>query len=264
VLTAASLMSYMQREPQRAHDRVVRAVALANETGDARLIAAAETMSGHIEHALGNLERARDHFARSAERFRALGIYWSIGSALSGLGGVLLAMGDTDQALRVLDEATAALTGAGPWFLAPVRSYRATLALQRGNTDEAIALMRESLIDIRMLQDKYAYVYALIPLASAALLKGDARWAARILGAHDTLAERSGFRVAIALISDLRVRAERDARKLLGPERFQQEQAAGRGMSIEQLMNEIDRHATPPAAYRRPRRPGRRAVPADS
>jgi len=257
-------MSYMQREPQRAHERVVRAVELANATGDARLVAAAETMSGHIEHALGNLERARDHFARSADRFRALGIHWSIGSALSGLGGVLLAMGDSGQALRVLDEATAALEGAGPWFLAPVRSYRATLALQRGKMDEAIALMRASLIDIRMLHDKYAYVYALIPLASAALLKGDPGWAARILGAHDALAERSGFRVAIALINDLRVQADGKARELLGPERWQQEHAAGRAMSIEQLMSEIDRHATPPAPNRRQRHPGRPPAPAES
>src|SRR5262245_24349516 len=177
VLTSAALMSYMQREPKRGHERLVRALELASATGDAALMAPAEMMSGHTEHALGNLEAARAHFARSAERFRTLGIKWSMGSALSGLGGVLLAMGDTAQALRALDEATAALKEAGPWFLAPVRSYRATLALQRGNTDEAIALMRESLIDIGMLQDKYAYMYALIPLASAALLKGDAVWA---------------------------------------------------------------------------------------
>jgi len=263
-LTSAALMSYMQRDAQRGHDRIVRALELAYATGDAALMGSAETMAGHLEHALGHLEAARDHFARSAERFRALGIHWSIGSALSGLGGVLLAMGDTGRALRLLDEATATLKEAGPWFLAPVRCYRATLALQRNKTDEAIELMRESLIDIRMLQDKYAYVYALIPLASAALRKSDALWAARILGAHDALAERSGFTVAIALVSDLRVRAERDARKLLGPQRWRQEHAAGRGMSIEQLMNDIDGHATRSAAHRRPRRPGRRPVPADS
>jgi predicted ATPase/transcriptional regulator with XRE-family HTH domain len=264
VLVASSLMSYMQREPQRARERLVRALDLAYASGNPALVARTETMFGHIEHGTGNLERARDHFARGAEHARALGIPWGIGSALSGLGGVLLAMGKTAQALRVLDEATAALKEAGPWFLAPVRCYRATLALQRGNPDEAIAVSRESLIDIRMLQDKYAYVYALIPLASAALLKGDARWAARILGAHDALAERSGFTIAITVVSDLRVRAERDARKLLGPDQWQQEHAAGGGMSIDQLMNEIDDHAARPAAKRRLRQPTRRPLPTDS
>jgi predicted ATPase/DNA-binding XRE family transcriptional regulator len=264
VLTSASLMSYMQCEPRRARERVMRAIALANATGDARLMAAADTMAGHIEHALGNLQSAHDHFARSAGQFLALGIHWSSGSALSGLGGVLLAMGDTDQALRVLDEATAALQGAGPWFLAPVRSYRATLALRRSKPEEAIALMRESLNDIRMLHDKYAYVYALIPLASAVLLEGDAPWAARILGAHDALAERSGFRVAVAVIADLRVRAEQDARKRLGSRRWRQEHAAGRGMSIEELMSDIDGHAMAAAGSRRPRQPSRRPVPTNS
>jgi tetratricopeptide (TPR) repeat protein len=264
VLTAASLMSHMQGEPRRGHEKLVRALELASAIGDPRLMAAAETISGHIEHALGNREAARDHFARSAERMRALGIPSSTGSALSGLGGVLLAMGETVQAQRVLDEATAALKEAGPWFLAPVRCYQATLALQQGKTDEAIALTRESLIDIRILQDKYAYVYALIPLARAALLKGDALWAARILGAHDALAARSGFTVAIAVVRDLRVRAERESRELLGPQRWRQEHAAGRGMSIEQLMNDIDEHATPQAGNRRQRQPGRRLVQTDS
>jgi predicted ATPase/transcriptional regulator with XRE-family HTH domain len=264
VLVASSLMSYMQREPQRGRERLVRALDLAYQSGNPALIASAETMSGHIEHGTGNLERARDHFARGAEQARALGIPWGIGSALSGLGGVLLAMGETAHALRALDEATAALKGAGPWFLAPVRCYRATLALRHGNPDEAIALSRESLIDIRMLQDKYAYVYALIPLASAALLKGDALWAARILGAHDALAERSGFTIAISVVGDLRVRAQRDARKLLGPDRWQREHAAGGGMSIDQLMDEIDRHTARSAAKRRLRHPTRRPFPTES
>jgi predicted ATPase/transcriptional regulator with XRE-family HTH domain len=264
VLVASSLMAYMQREPQRGRERLIRALDLARASGNPGLVARAETMFGHIEHGAGNLEAARDHFARGAEQARAQGIHWGIGSALSGLGGVLLAMGETAQAVRVLDEATAALQQAGPWFLAPVRCYRATLALQRGNPDEAIALSRDSLIDIRLLQDKYAYVYALIPLAGAALLKGDARWAARLLGAHDALAERSGFTIAINLLNDLRRRSERDAHKLLGPDRWQQEHAAGSGMSIDQLMNQIERHAARPAAKRRQREPDRRPLPIDS
>jgi predicted ATPase/transcriptional regulator with XRE-family HTH domain len=264
VLVASSLMSYMQREPQRARERLVRALDLAYASGNPALVARAETMFGHIEHGAGNLAPARDHFARGAEQARALGSHWGIGSALSGLGGVLLAMGETAQALRVLDEATVALKEAGPWFLAPVRCYRATLALQRDNSAEAIALSRESLIDIRMLQDKYAYEYALLPLASAALLKGDARWAARILGAHDAVAERSGFTIAIALVSDLRARAERNARKLLGPERWLQEHAAGGDMSIDQLINDIDAHTARPVAKRRLRQPTHRRRATDS
>jgi len=50
-----------------------------------------------VEHGAGNLDATRDWFARSLEEFRALGIEWGIGSALSGLGWVALASGDGDE-----------------------------------------------------------------------------------------------------------------------------------------------------------------------
>ena len=75
------------------------------------------------------------------------------------------------------------------------RYLRAILAVRRGNADEAIALMRESLTRIGELRDKFAFVYALVPLAAAAVLKGDDAWAARILGARDAVTERTGATV---------------------------------------------------------------------
>jgi tetratricopeptide repeat protein len=257
-------MSYMRGEPVQGRESIVRALDIAHSTGDAALVAPAESMFGHIEHATGNLQAAREHFERALERFREVGLHWGIGSALSGMGGVLLALGETSHAMRVLDEAKAALKPAGPWFLAPVRCYRAIAAVQRGNPDEAIGLMRESLTDIRTLKDKYAFVYALIPLAAAAAAKGDARWAARILGAHDAVAERTGVTVAIDLVSDLRVRAEKAVRGQLDQPQWTREHAAGARMSVETLLSEIDAHAVRPPVQPRKRFPGGRAVRTDS
>ena len=98
---------------------------------------------------------------------------------------VALASGDADQAERLLDEATSVLRHAGPWFLTWALYVRAILAVRREKPGEAIALVRESLTRIRELHDKFAFVYALVPLAAAAVLKGDDAWAARILGARD-------------------------------------------------------------------------------
>ena len=61
------------------------------------------------------------------------------------MASVALATGDADQAERLLDEATAVLRQAGPWFLTWALYVRAILAVRRGNADEAIALVRESL-----------------------------------------------------------------------------------------------------------------------
>jgi hypothetical protein len=94
------------------------------------------------------MPEARDHFRLAAEGFRAVAFEWAAGSALSGQGGVALASGDIREAERRFDEATTALQGAGAWFLAPVRCFRAVLAVHRGKADETIALMREVVQDI--------------------------------------------------------------------------------------------------------------------
>ena len=91
------------------------------------------------------------------------------------------------------------------------------------------------------LHDKFAFVYALVPLAAAAVLKGDDAWAARILGARDAVTERTGVTVVDKSVHDLREQAEREVRARLGPDRWARAYAAGRGTSIDALLKDIDR-----------------------
>ena len=195
---------------------------------------------GHIDHAVGNLGAARDRFSRSVGMFRALSMPWGIGNALGGLAAVALSTGDVNEAERLLVEATAALRQAGPWFLMPVMHLRALLAVRRGNPDEAIELVRESLLHIRRLQDKFAFVYAMVALAAAAVVKGDDAWAARILGAGDSVTERTGATVVDKSVQDIREQVERDVRTRLGPDRWARAYAAGRSASIDSLIKDID------------------------
>ena len=112
-------------------------------------------------------------------------------------------MGDTSEAERLLHEATSVLREAGPWFLTPVLCYRGVAAASRGEADLAISLMKESLGYIRVLNDRFSFVHALLPLAAGAMLKGDDEWAARVLGASAAVSNSSGARVAIAVVQDL-------------------------------------------------------------
>ena len=160
---------------------------------------------------------------------------------MSGLAGVVLATGDASQAQRLLEEAELTLRQAGPWFLLLALYVRAILAVRRGSPDEAIALVRESLIRIKELHDKFAFVYTLVPLASAAALKGDDAWAARILGAQNAVTERTGATVVDKSVQDLRETAEREVRARLGPDRWARAYAAGRRTSIDVLLKDIDR-----------------------
>ena len=239
-LLGAALMRYTRGELEAASAALARAVAIAREAGDSDLFVTADNLLGHVESAAGNVDSARERFTRSVEAFGRLNISWGVGNALGGLALVALATGDAREAERLLIEATAALRSSGAWFLTPITNLRAILAAQRGLADEAIALVRENLTRIRELQDKFAFVYALAALASAAVLKGDAAWAARILGAADSVTERTGALVVNKPVQEIRNEAERQARARLGPDRWARVYAAGRNASIDSLMNEID------------------------
>ena len=130
---------------------------------------------------------------------------------------------------------------AGPWFLMLTLYLRAILAVRRGSFDEALGFVRESLTRVRDLHDKFAFVYALVPLAAVAGLKGDDAWAARILGARDVVAERTGAAVVDKSVHDLTEQAGREVRARLGPDRWAQAYAVGRMSSIDALLKDVDR-----------------------
>ncbi|MGE5815675.1 MAG: tetratricopeptide repeat protein, partial [Acidobacteriota bacterium] len=240
-LAGAAVLWYTQGEIGRAHAALARARPLADAAHDMDVIAQAEYLAGHVEHSLGNLNAARDRFACSLDGFRALGIPSGIGNALSGMAMIALASGDADEAERLLDEARSELRHAGPWFLTWALYVHAILAVRHGKPGDAIAMVRESLSSIRELHDKFAFVYVLVPLAAAAVLKEDDAWVARILGARDAVTERTGVTVVDPSVRDLRDQAEREARARLGPDRWGRAYAAGRRMSIDSLLKDIDR-----------------------
>jgi ATP/maltotriose-dependent transcriptional regulator MalT len=233
-------MWWTQGGLERARAALERTLTLAHSVGDMETVAHAEHVSGHVEHALGNESAAHEMFARSIERFKALAIPSGTGNALNGLAVLALAKGDPGQAERLLDEATSVLRQAGPWFLTWALYGRAILAVRRGQPLEAIALMRESLTRIRELHDKFAFVYALVPLAAAAVLKGDDAWVARIVGARDAVTERTGVTVSDRSVQDLQDRAEREGRARLGPDRWAMAYTVGRSISIDALLKDID------------------------
>jgi predicted ATPase/transcriptional regulator with XRE-family HTH domain len=243
-LVGAAMMWYSQGELGRARTGLTRALALAHEAGDTNMVAEAEHLLGHVEHALGNADVARDRFTRSLDGFRTLAIPWGIGNSLNGLAKVALAIGDVAEAESLLDEATSVLQHSR-WHLALVSYRRAILAVRRGNPDEAIALVRESLTLFRQLHDKFAIVYALAPLAAAAVLKGDDLWTARILGARDAVTERTGATVVDKWVHALGEQAEREVRARLSPDRWARAYAAGRVTSIDSLIRDIDSVAHP-------------------
>jgi predicted ATPase/DNA-binding XRE family transcriptional regulator len=240
-LFGAATMWFTKGELERARSAVTRALSVALGAGEIDSAARAQNLFGYIEHATGNTTAAREQFARSVEGFRRLNIPWGAGNALNGMARVALATGDIGDAEQLLDEATSWLRHAGPWFLSLTLAVRANLAVRRKNPGEAIGLLRESLGHIRELHDRYAFVYALVSLAAAAVLKGDDDWAARILGSRDAVNERTGAPVIDKAVYELKEQMERDVRARLGSRRWDRAYTAGRAASIDALLKDIDR-----------------------
>jgi ATP/maltotriose-dependent transcriptional regulator MalT len=233
-------MRYTHGDLDSAGAMLLRSLALARDVGDQVIAVWADILLGHVDHAARKFDSAHERYARSLTAFRSNGVPWGVGNALSGLAGVAVASGDIAEAERLLTEAAAVLQHAAPWFMTQVSYFRATLAVQRGDPDEAIAVLRQSLTRIRDLQDKFAFVYAMVALAAAAELKGDDAWAARILAAGDAVTERTGATVADQSVQDIRREVERRVRARLGLERWNLAHAAGRAASIDSLMNDIE------------------------
>ena len=240
-LVGAAAMWYSQAEVSLARTAVATALQLASDAGDTEMAAIARLVSGHVEYAAGNLEAARRWFSLSAEGFRDLGIPWGVGNSLSGMAGVMLATGDTAQAERLLDDTAAVLRQVGPWFRSMALYVRAVLALRRGDPVVAITFIREGLAYIRELQDKFAFVNILVPLAAAAALRGDDAWAAQILGIRAAVTERTGAAVVDKPAQDLRDHVEHGVRARLDRAEWDRAWATGRNASIDALMRDIDR-----------------------
>ena len=242
-LVGGSVMLFTQGQVVQAREWLTRALALGPDI-DADVRAMAEILFGHVEQSGGHLEAARQRFAASLDQFRTLSSAWGIGNAFMGMASVALASRDIVTAERLLDEATSALQQAGPWFLNLPLYIRANLAVQRGQADAAIEYARKSLICSCELHDKFAFVYALAPLAAAAVLKGEDSWAARVLGTRDAVTEQTGASSVDTSVRELLERTEREVRGRLGSDRWAEEYAAGRRASIDSLLRDIEEART--------------------
>jgi len=101
-------------------------------------------------------------------------------------------------------------------------------------------LVHESLLCSRHLRDRFAFVYALVPLAAAAELKGMDALAAKALGARDAITERTGATAASHSVRQLRERVEQQAKARLGLREWARAYETGRSASIDSLLNDIE------------------------
>ena len=104
----------------------------------------------------------------------------------------------------------------------------------RGDYEQSIALLRESLALALRLHDTQIAAYSLEGLAGASAMLGEGRLAARLFGAAEALRERTGSVIGLAALRELRERHLVALRARLDADDLEKTWEEGRAMTFEQ------------------------------
>jgi non-specific serine/threonine protein kinase len=203
-----------------------------DETGER---AFALGLLGFIEAVAGDARLAEQHAGEALALADRLGDDWVGGSLLAA--GVLKGMaGDAGGAADILERACARLQHAGEAFM--LTYVRVNLGLQRylaGDTDRARCAFLDSLRGARDLRNIRAAGGCLEGLAYVAVSEGDARWAARLMGAAGAARALSRS----PLFPQWRTAHDHNSQAVdsqLGSELADRERAAGAALAMDDLV----------------------------
>jgi predicted ATPase len=199
-------------EAVRAAKLYEEALAWRRQNAGARKLAAtlealANTLVAAAPHDRAALTRAVALYQESLDLYRELGATPQVESALAYLGYLWMSLGEFRQAFPLLDEALTGWRALGVKWSPEGGVARTTLWLGRtlyalGDMARSQALIEESLALYREIQDKNGVGWAQVYLGDLALMRGNARLAARryrsaltMLGAID---DRPGMAAALA------------------------------------------------------------------
>jgi len=118
-------------------------------------------------------------------------------------------------------------------FGAQLKALREAAGFTQGELATIAGLSVHAVSALERGERRRPHLETMHALAAAAVLKGEDAWAARILGARDTVLERGGVALVETRVDDLRNHAEATARERLGPDRWARAYDAGRKTPIE-------------------------------
>jgi non-specific serine/threonine protein kinase len=245
VLREASWFARHLGEFDRAEALGNHALALSREDGDPTGIAHALTSLGWIAEVQGRFAQARRFHEEALEVGRHLEDRSWTAWSMRNVGMQAFRLGEIEVAERWLTEALALFRQQGLRFgAAHALTNLAELALARGDRARAAALWQEMLEMPWNARDLPRSLNELAKIAAAAKQE---RWAARLLGAGESLRERLGFGLLPREVAGFE-RTAADIRAVLGQEAFAAAWTEGRSLSPEEARTEAVRVANAIAA----------------
>ena len=238
--TVAAALASAQGELDQHASLSKESIRLAREAGDQEVLAMATYLGAHAAVGRGEHARAAALADESVALYRALGDQSGAGLALTVPVYIALTDGDFSHAERFLDESEELLRSVGSWWhLTVTLIIRATVTQMRSEHARTIVLLRESLALAPRLHDTQAIAYGLEGLAGAlAMLGGQERRAARLLGAAEALRERTGSAIAMPPWRELYQRHLAALRTRLDADELAAAWAEGRALTPDEAVAE--------------------------
>jgi predicted ATPase/class 3 adenylate cyclase len=211
-------------------------VVLARASGDRSALARALYNAAWVPIEERDFGRAREMFEDAAEIARAEGMKPNLALSLMRLGYSEALAGHFERAATLLNNAVALFDELGATLWTPVaHRYLGLLALLSGRIEEAESILRTSLMEGREQAPQFDFLHWIEALAAVAAAKGEARRAATLWGATDTLFEQLG----LALLEENRQVRERfggDVRGSTENDSRDGDRARGQEMTLQQAV----------------------------
>jgi non-specific serine/threonine protein kinase len=223
---------YEAAHNERAVELATKALELAEQIGEKIVQSGALNILAEVAGEANDEAQERELLERSLALRRELGDRRLIANSVLMLGSADLARGDYERATPLLQEGlTLARELQDTWSISLALTYLGRVALlSASDGDEASLLFRQGLSIANDRGDKRVVAECLQGIGAASCIRGDHAQAARFFGAGDALLEAIG---ATPSASEVAVtdRFVPSCRADLGDAKFQEEWAAGYGMS---------------------------------
>ena len=221
-------LSVLQADPAAARPWLARAIATARETRQPTELSQALSIAANAENQIGNPAGASAFLDEAEAITAAISDYAATIEYVQARAVHAFFANDMDAATATSSEGKRLSCDAGDLFyLGSMLRNVAAIALTNGDLDEANAGAGEALRVARQIDDRIAEYYVLAGLSWQAASSGQARLAARLLGAAQTIGAGAGARI-VGPHAPFQTQAKEAATRALGAAKFEAEFEAGK------------------------------------
>ena len=182
---------YRDSDPKTAVTYGTKAISLAREVSDERLLAKAYNATGSGYYVLGDYAKATEFYYRALRIREKIGDPKDISASYNNIANIYINQGNYDEALPIYKKAlTLATVAKDTAAMSSAMTNIGNVFLSLGKHDRALLYYREALPMKEKLQDKLGIVICLINIGNAYIEKKDHRTALTYFNRALPLAER--------------------------------------------------------------------------